>query len=201
MRSIPALVLVLLVAVAAPAAAQQAPASAPDRPQGWWGSAGGGLAAIRFSCADCGESQPVYESPAMGVAFGKTLGNKVAFGVEFDGALMTTEAGAHVLASSFAGTARWYPSSTPFYLKFSIGLSRVRARITTDGEETSSLRNGTGISFGAGYDFKVGRSVAITPHAGWYMSAVGDIGDPASTSFRRDVSWNTWTIGVGVTFF
>jgi len=185
-----------------PAAAQDAgKPPAPNRPQGWWGSAGVDFSAIRFACQDCGDDMPVYESPSMAVSIGKTIGRKVAFGVELSVAYPSLQTGARVAASSLAGMARWYPAQSPFYLKFSVGLARVRASLATQDGTDSAIRNGTGIAFGAGYDIRVGRSVALTPYGGWYMSAIGDIGDPSGTNYQRDVSWNTWTFGVGVTIF
>jgi hypothetical protein len=97
--------------------------------------------------------------------------------------------------------ARWYPSESPFYVKFSIGLSRVRASLVSGDEAATEIRNGTGIAFGAGYDVRVGRSLALTPYAGWYMSAIGDIGTSDGSTQKRDVSWNTWTFGLGLTIF
>jgi hypothetical protein len=200
MRRTPLLLFVLILAMAAPAMAQPPQAPAPVHPDGWWGSFGAGIAGLRFACEDCGEDQPVYEAPAVTVSFGKSIGTKVAFGVEYSGAFPALDSGARVVASSLAGVARWYPSASKIFLKFSVGLSRVRATVTSNGETLSEIRNGTGIAFGLGYDIRVGRSVALTPYAGWYMSAIGDIG-AAGTAQKRDVSWNTWSAGVGVTIF
>jgi hypothetical protein len=201
MRWIHVNVFVLLLAMAAPATAQTAGAPVPVHPEGWWGGLGGGVSAIRFACKDCDENQPVYESPAVAVTLGKSIGSRVAFGVEVSGAFPSLQTGTRVVASSVAGMARWYPSESPFYLKFSVGLSRIRATVISNGQTLSELRNGTGIAFGAGYDFRVGRSLALTPYAGWYMSAIGEIGDPTGTNQARDVSWNTWSVGVGLTIF
>jgi len=201
MRRIHVLVFTLLVAMAAPAMAQSPQTAAPVHPEGWWGGFGGGMAALRFACADCGDSQPVYEAPAMAISFGKSIGRKVAFGVEYGGAFPSLDSGARVVASSLTGLARWYPSLTaPVFLKFGVGLSRVRASLASNGETISEIRNGTGIVFGIGWDIRVGRSAALTPYAGWYMSAIGDIG-AEGTAQKRDVSWNTWTFGLGVTIF
>jgi hypothetical protein len=200
MRWIHVVLFVLLLAMAAPAMAQTAPAPAPAHPQGWWGEIGGGLSAIRFACQDCGEDQPVYESPAVTVAVGKSIGSRVAFGVEVSGAFPKLQTGVRSTAAAIAGTARWYPSEIPFYMKFSIGLARARVAVTSNGQTTTEIRNGTGIAFGAGYDFRLSRSVALTPFASWYMSAIGDIGDASGTQ-QRDVSWNTWSFGVSLTIF
>jgi len=197
MRRIHLIAFVLLLAGAAPAIAQTASEPASAHPAGWWGGVGGGFSAIRFACEGCGEEQPVYESPAAVVAVGRSIGSRVAFGVEVGAAFPSSKNGLKVTASSIAGMARFYPSQSPFYVKFSLGLSRVR--VALPGETPSEIRNGTGIAFGAGYDLRVHRSFALTPYAGWYMSAIGDIasGDAA----RHDVSWNTWTFGVGLTIF
>lgn len=200
MRWIHVLVFTLLVAMAAPALAQSPQTAAPVHPEGWWGGFGAGIAALRFACADCGDDQPVYEAPAVAVTFGKSIGRKVAFGVEYGGSFPTIESGTRVVASSLTGMARWYPSPAPLFLKFGVGLSRVRATVTSNGQTVSEIRNGTGIVFGIGWDVRLGRSAALTPYAGWHMSAIGDIGDEA-TAQKRDVSWNTWTFGVSVTFF
>jgi len=201
MRRTPLLVFTLLVAMAAPAMAQSPQTPAPVHPEGWWGGFGGGIATLRFACADCGDEQPVYEAPAVAVTFGKSIGRNVAFGVEYGGSFPTIESGTRVVASSLTGMARWYPSRAPVFLKFGVGLSRVRATVTSDGQTVSEIRNGTGILCGIGWDIRVGRSAALTPYAGWYMSAIGDIGDPNSTTQRRDVSWNTWSAGIGITIY
>jgi len=181
--------------------AQSPQTPAPVHPEGWWGGFGGGIATLRFACADCGDDQPVYEAPALAVTFGKSIGRNVAFAVEYGGSFPTIESGTRVVASSLTGMARWYPSDSGIFLKFGIGLSRVRATVTSNGETVSDIRNGTGIVFGAGWDIRVGRSAALTPYVGWYMSAIGDIGEPNSATQKRDVSWNTWTFGLGVTIF
>jgi hypothetical protein len=200
MRRIPLLVFVLLAALAVPALAQTPQTPPPGHPDGWWGGFGVGFSALRFACADCGDDQPVNEAPSVAFSFGKSIGRKVAFGVEYGGAFPSLETGAQVVASSLTGMARWYPSDSPIFLKFGVGLSRVRATVTSDGQTTSEIRNGTGIVFGIGWDVRLGRSAALTPYAGWYMSAIGDIG-AEGTNQARDVSWNTWTFGLGVTIF
>jgi hypothetical protein len=192
------LVFVLLLAMATPAMAQAQEAATTGHPQGWWGSFGAGISGLRFACKDCSESQPVYEAPAGVISFGKSIGTKVAFGVEIGAALPTTE-DRKVAATTLSGMARWYPSQAPFFLKFGVGLSRARLSLTTDGQTQSAMRNGSGISFGAGYDVRLGKSVAITPLVGWYMSAIGDIG--VGDTVRQNVSWNTWSVGVGVTIY
>ena len=45
-------------------------------------SLGVDFSAMRFTCQDCADEQPVYESGAAQVAFGKSIGTHVAFGVE-----------------------------------------------------------------------------------------------------------------------
>jgi hypothetical protein len=199
MRRIHALVAVLLIAVAAPAMAQTDVAPAPVRPQGWWGSFGAGISGLRFSCKDCDENMPVYEAPSVIFSVGKSIGTKVAFGVDYAGAFPSGENGGRAVASSLAGLARWYPSASPFFLRFAVGISRARAIVTANGQTQSSIRNGAGISFGAGYDFRLGKSVALTPAASWYMNAIGDIG--VGDLHRENVSWNTWTFGVGLTIY
>jgi hypothetical protein len=198
MRRICLVAFVLLLAATVPARAQTSREPAPTHPTGWWGGVGGGFSAIRFACKDCGEDQPVYESAAAIGAIGKSIGSHVAFGLEVGAAFPSNDTGTKVTASSVAGLARWYPSESPFYIKFSLGLSRVRAAVS--GAE-SEIRNGTGIAFGAGYDLRVSRAVALTPYAGWYMSAIGTIGGDDPAKAKQDVSWNTWTFGVGLTIF
>ena len=182
-----------------PAAAQDAGnASAPSRPQGWWGSVGVDLSAIRFACQDCADEQPVYESAAGQVAFGKTIGTKVAFGAEVSIATPSGPPGRAVI-TAVTGSARWYPSSSPLYVKFGVGMARGRSSLVSGAELYETIRNGVVIDFGAGYDIRVSKSLAITPMAGWYMGAIGDIITP--TAVIRNVSWNNWTFGVSLTIF
>ena len=182
-----------------PAAAQDAGnPTAPNRPQGWWGSAGVDFSAIRFACQDCGNEQPVYESVAGEVAFGKSIGTKVALGAEVAVATPSGPPGRAVI-TTVTGIARWYPSSSPLWLKFGVGMARGRSTLVSGVGLYQSVRNGVAIDFGAGYDIQVSKSLAITPMAGWYMGAIGDIITP--TAVIRNVSWNNWTFGVSLTVF
>lgn len=182
-----------------PAAAQDAgPKPVPGRPQGWWGSVGVDLSAIRFACQDCADEQPVYESAAGQIAFGRSIGTKVAFGAEVAVATPSGPPGRAVI-TAVTGIARWYPSSSPLYVKFGVGMTRGRNSLVSGAGLYQTVRNGAAISFGAGYDIQVSKALAITPMAGWYMGALGDITTP--TAVIRNVSLNNWTIGVGVTIF
>ena len=182
-----------------PAAAQDAGnPTAPNRPQGWWGSVGVDFSAMRFACQDCANEQPVYESAAGQFAFGKSIGTKVAFGVEVATATPKGPPGRAVI-TAVTGIARWYPSSSPLYVKFGVGMARGRNSLVSGAGLYQTIRNGAAISFGAGYDIQVSKSLAITPMAGWYMSAIGDIITP--TAVIRNVSWNNWTFGVSLTVF
>ena len=182
-----------------PAAAQDAGIPpAPARPQGWWGSAGVDFSGLRFACQDCADEQPVYESAAGQIAFGKSIGTKVAFGAEVATAAPKGPPGRAVI-TTVMGMARWYPSNSPLYVKFGVGLARGRTSLASGAELYQTVRNGVAISFGTGYDIYVGRSLAITPMAGWYMAAIGDIVMPTATI--RNVSWNRWTLGVSLTVF
>ena len=182
-----------------PAAAQDAGnPTAPNRPQGWWGSAGVDFSAVRFACQDCANEQPVYESVAGEVAFGKSIGTKVALGAEVAVATPSGPPGRAVI-TTVTGIARWYPSSSPLWLKFGVGMARGRSTLVSGVGLYQSVRNGVAIDFGAGYDIQVSKSLAITPMAGWYMGAIGDIITP--TAVIRNVSWNNWTFGVSLTVF
>ena len=182
-----------------PAAAQDAGSQpAPARPQGWWASLGVDFSAMRFACQDCADEQPVYESAAGQVAFGKSIGNRVALGVEVATAWPKGPPG-RAVTTTVSGMARWYPSDSPLHVKFGVGIARGRITLASGAEGYQKIRNGVAISFGTGYDIRVGKSVAITPMFGWYMGAIGDVTTP--TVSIRNVSWNRWTFGVGVTIF
>ena len=182
-----------------PAAAQDAaPQPAPARPQGWWASLGVDFSAMRFTCQDCADEQPVYESGAAQVAFGKSIGTRVAFGVEVASAWPKGPPG-RAVSTTVSGMARWYPSDSPLYVKFGVGLERGRITLASGAALYQEVRNGVTISFGTGYDIRVGKSVAITPMFGWYMGAIGDVTSDAVSI--RNLSWNRWTFGVGLTIF
>ena len=103
------------------------------------------------------------------------------------------------MITAVTGSARWYPSSSPLYVKFGVGMARGRSSLVSGAELYETIRNGVVIDFGAGYDIRVSKSLAITPMAGWYMGAIGDIITP--TAVIRNVSWNNWTFGVSLTIF
>jgi hypothetical protein len=72
MHRVLAFMVIVTLLSAWPAAAQDTGhATAPHRPQGWWGSVGVDFSAVRFACQDCADEQPVYKSASGEVAFGK----------------------------------------------------------------------------------------------------------------------------------
>lgn len=201
LRLIGAGLLATALTVFLPAAAS---AQAADR-EGFWFGFGAGVGSADATCDDCDDEDNDRETGLAGyVKAGWTLNPQVLLGIE--GSLWTKKEeveGADVTLSMYnvSGTLTFYPSETSgFFVKGGAGLAFTDSKIE-EGNTTfdTDLGNGLGLTAGAGYDFRLGESVKLTPALDFYYGNIGDlkVGDQ---TFATGWKQNVIALTIGLTF-
>jgi hypothetical protein len=154
-----------LVLTATPVSAQHYPHPVH---QGFWIGFGAGYASAAIGCDSC-SSQIQSGGPSGFLRLGGTVRRNLLVGAELN-ARFGDVAGTTTLLGQGSVAAYLYPFPfRGFYLKGGLGVAIYHARITPRYKGT-----GLGLTAGAGYDLRVGRSSFITPVFNiWY----GDIGN------------------------
>ncbi len=191
------LVALLVGAVAAPLAAQdiRAISSGPERSGFWWGlGLGGGRADVK--CDICPDVDP-ETFPMLHVTLGATLSRSLTLGFQFGGG---QKSGAFQSLSSTdvaVGDANvslyWYPMSAG-NLWLQGGLAGVFYQEKDGSTKVSSA--GGGLTAGAGYDFRTGRNMSITPSLRGAWGGKGKVKDQNDNTF--DVNFQTNFVEAGV---
>ena len=174
-------------------AAAAGPAAAQDR-GGLFVGFGAGWGSAKISCDNCGDSE--REGSITGqVRVGTTLSERLSVGAELNGWFDEEN---DDRASLFLATAAFYfyPAERGLFVKGGVGLARTDFEVAT--QTLSGM--GLGVMAGAGYDFAIGTSTAITPTATVWYGKPGDLeldGIPVITGFSN----NVFEVGVGITFY
>jgi hypothetical protein len=148
---LPALALLLITLLGAPASAQ----GNPQTREGFWISFGIGFGSL--GCGDCDERQGGINGY---LRMGGTLSQKLLIGGEVN-AWSKSEDGATLTVSNFGPVLYFYPNPTGgFFLKGGLGL----ATTSLDLGAIKIDENGVGLTLGLGYDARVGRNFALTPY-------------------------------------
>jgi hypothetical protein len=186
----------VLMAAAAQASAQDAPAATPSR--GGWLGAGLGYGAFRTDCSNCARDDLYSSGGSLVVNGGVTVNDRVDAGGEIHWASTALDSGEY-RAAFLLGIVQFRPWRTRgFYLKGGLGLAFLHSRITVNGETTSSAPKGLGVHYGAGWIVRQGRRVSFAPFGGQYVATLGDIALPSSVA--ENVVGNSWLAGVVVLF-
>lgn len=184
----------LVGSIAAPAlllASLATPLSGQDRPlrQGFFigfGAGGGG-----------GEvsGNPNANGGGGWITLGGTVNQKLRLAADFEG--FATDDNDDVTYGTSTFTALWYPSARGnFFLKGGIGAAGVSIKVPgPDGSGT-----GLGSVLGAGYDFRVGQKISITPQFTFFGGSTGDVKDDDGNVLRNDVAFGVAMLSVGVVF-
>ena len=158
---------------------------APVHPDGWWGGFGGGISAIRFACTG------LRRGPARLRVAGHRGGLRQVDRQQ-GRVRRRVQRGLSVAGDRHAGgglVARRHGPVVPVAVAvLPEVLARALARPRDAGHRTGRRCPSSGTAPGsrsgpATTSASAGR-VALTPYAGWYMSAIGDIGDPNGTTRR-----------------
>jgi hypothetical protein len=106
--------------------------------------------------------------------------------------------GVDVALGALHAVGYWYPSprGTPWFLKGGFGIVGYRI---DDGANDPVTATSFGGQFGAGYDLRVARNVALTPH----FTLIGSLFANLESAGDRlaDVSLTLVQFGMGVTFY
>jgi hypothetical protein len=131
---------------------------APARPvrSGFWIGAGIGAGSLGLNCSGCSADR--VHGPAAYVRIGGTLTTSLQLGLELDGWAITDRGVEQVAGGGFLVLV-WYPSQGPWYLKVGPGGFGYASR--NGATETEDV--GTGLSLGAGYEFRVARALSLAP--------------------------------------
>lgn len=142
----------LVVALAAPASAQ----ANPQTREGFWISFGFGAGSL--GCDECDDDR--LNGIQVNLKMGGTLSQRLLIGGEVNG-WSKTENDATLTVTSVGPVLLFYPNpSGGLFLKGGLGLATAEIDFgLADFEE-----NGVGLTFGLGYDARVGRGFALTPY-------------------------------------
>lgn len=190
-------VALLLGAVTVPLVAQdiRAISSGPERAGFWWGlGLGGGQADVK--CDICPNVDP-ETFPMLHFTLGATLSPSLTLGVQFGGGQKSGAFGTLSSTDVAVGDANvslyWYPMSTG-NLWLQGGLAGVFYQEKDGSAKVSSV--GGGLTLGAGYDFRMGRNMSITPSLRGAWGGKGKVTDQDGNTF--DVNFQTNFVEAGV---
>jgi len=166
-----------LALVAAPAPAQR-----PHRPHrsGLWGEFGGGPGRLRVACSGC-NSVVLSSGSTSYIRIGGTVSDHVLIGVE---AFSLLDRGFGFVSGDSGSTENgtialiviWFPGRTGLFVKGGVGLAGGQFTLPSS-PTTADTSNGlgTGMTFGAGWDWSISRRFAFTVNVAAYVTAVGDV--------------------------
>jgi hypothetical protein len=191
-----------LAAVAAPSAAQQPAPAARGR---FVLGLGGGYAATKTDCSNCGSSDEGTEH-ADGAAYDDVaflsispmwrVNAKILAGAEVQ--LETPRQNARVLY--VMGTLRFHPwASRGFFIRSGFGLVQVKSKQTLpDGSDGTGAYRGMGFDYGIGWEFLKDRAISFAPYGSHYVSTLASVTVGEFTSVN--VIGNVWVAGIRVFF-
>jgi len=192
----------LLSAAAAPAAAQQA---APSARGAFVLGIGGGYAATKSDCSNCGsgeagapdEDGATYDDVAfVSIAPMWRLNPKVLAGVEVQAE--SSRENARVLY--VMGTLRFHPwAGQGFFLTAGFGLVQVKSKLLLpDGSDGTGTYRGIGFDYGVGWELLKHKQISFAPYGAHYVSTLGSVtvGDFKGVN----VIGNVWVAGIRVFF-
>jgi hypothetical protein len=181
--------LLAALALSQPARAQDATLRGP------WLGAGLGTASAAVNCEICTGDRNGGLSGYLSGGF--TFSRSLRAGVELAGWRDET-AGVTQRLILYGGSLYWVPTPTAsWYLKGGIGLLNYHA--STGDEDEDPLTAGTGaLQLGAGYDFRAGSKLWLTPFANLIVSTSGNL--TSGNSIVTDASFSLMQIGAGITW-
>jgi len=174
--------------------------------QGFWIGFGGGYGSAGVSCDDCDDGRE--GSGAGYLRLGATLNERVLLGGEFN--IWSKSARSDVEGEdfeatfnlyNFVGSVTFYPNpSKGFFVRGGAGAAIADVDIESDGSTlTVEIGTGFGVVGGAGYDFRVGRNISVTPAVDFWYGNAGDLRFAGQT-FLSNFKYNVVAVTVGITF-
>jgi len=192
----------VLPAAAAPTYAQQA---APAARGTFILGLGGGYAATKSDCSNCGsgeegaggEDGATYGDVAfLAIAPMWRVSAKAAAGVEVQAE--TSRDNARTLY--VMGTVRFHPwAARGFFLGAGFGLVQVKSTLLLpDGSDGTGTYRGIGFEYGVGWELLKDRPISFAPYGAHYVSTLGSVTVGDFTGVN--VIGNVWVAGIRVFF-
>ena len=193
------IIITLLLGLLAPGAEAQRPHRA-----GLWIETGGGIGYVRIASSG---STTVTSAPGSTtyLSVGVLLSDKVLLGIENAGFVDEMLGFFRGDTSSIAQTwslsvvVLWYPWRSGVFAKGGVGVAQGTFTVTPTGGGTPFTARGTGVglNFGAGYDLKISRKIALT---GCVCADIAGIGDVVLPSTRvDDMIASIYHVTIGIT--
>jgi hypothetical protein len=182
--------LLAVLALSQPARAQEPTLRGP------WLGAGVGTASAAVNCDICtGDRNGGLSGYLTG---GFTFARNLRAGAELTGWLDETDNVRQRLLL-YGASLYWYPTPTAsWYLKGGIGVLNYNANATDDDEDDPLGASTGALQLGAGYDFRAGSKLWLTPFANLIVSTSGNM--TSGSSIVTDASFSLMQIGAGLTW-
>jgi len=180
-----------------------AEAQRPHR-TGLWIETGGGVGYVRIASSG---STPVTSAPGSTsyLTVGVLLSDNVLLGVENAGfvdemlGFFRGDTSSVAQTWSLAVVVLWYPWRSGLFAKGGVGVAQGTFTVspTGGGAPITARGTGVGLNFGAGYDLKISRKIALT---GCLCADIAGIGDVVLPSTRiDDMIASIYHITIGIT--
>ncbi len=187
---IAAAVLLAALALSQPARAQEPTLRGP------WLGAGLGTASAAVNCDICTGDRNGGLSGYLSGGF--TFTRNLRAGAEISGWLDNTE-NVRQRLMLYGASLYWNPTPTAsWYLKGGIGLLNYNADTTDDDEDDALGASNGALQLGAGYEFRAGSKLWLTPYANLIVSTSGNM--TSGNSIVTDASFSLMQIGAGLTW-
>ncbi len=187
---IAAAVLLAALALSQPARAQEPTLRGP------WLGAGLGTASAAVNCDICTGDRNGGLSGYLSGGF--TFTQNLRAGAELSGWIDNTE-NVRQRLMLYGASLYWNPTPTAsWYLKGGIGLLNYNADTTDDDEDDALGASNGALQLGAGYEFRAGSKLWLTPYANLIVSTSGNL--TSGNSIVTDASFSLMQIGAGLTW-
>jgi hypothetical protein len=192
-RAALSLVVVCLVLVPDPAAAQETAAPATD--DRLWLVAGGAFSTLRGDCQTCEGDYPYRHAGSLLRNIGYRVTRQMDVGVELFWMPVDTEDG-RVRSTHVDAIAQFRPwASSGFFLKGGAGMAFVRNWVDVIGSGAINSK-ALSVVIGAGWVFRPTARIGLQLFAAQHAAALGDL--QTAEGPVPDVIGNHWSLGAGV---
>jgi hypothetical protein len=141
---------------------------------GFYSSIGIGFGSGRISCSQCAGDRAGGISGLF--AIGTAIDQPLILGAELDLFYRSESNFEDTWIGTVTAFGQWYPvSNGPFFLKGGLGFSGAQVTVATLTGFESSSATGVGYMAAAGYDFRIGAYLSVTPLVGFYGGSLGDV--------------------------
>ena len=169
----------------------------PQTREGWWFSAGTGVAARFYNCKGCDSlpRQPRGLGPTLRLRLGGSFDSHLLLGMQVD-VWAKSSSGVTSFAGVLSPAIYYYPSdSGGFFFGFGFGHLGYASYAGADNQ----ISNGFGLIVGVGRDYRVRRSMSISTALNLIVGGFGALNE--NDALRgRSYSQTMLELGVGITF-